>query len=645
MFLSAILLALLVGALAGGGLPRLAELRLRWFPLLGIALALRLGAQVLRQTDVGPDLPLGLAYIVAYLLIFAWLWGNWRVPGLQIAAVGIASNALAVLMNGGQMPVWSGAFEAAGFRPDVIANDPFHYLLVTDTVAQFVGGGGLFGDVIPIPLPIIRDVVSVGDLLLAMGIFLAIVFSMVRPDAPIRRAFTFMPATIRPATAGGLQASLGYSGVAAGVAAFPGAPRAIEAPAAEGAPRAQSPYLRLAANRDFSLLWMGQLISLFGERIHVVALAFLVAQRGTPLEVGLTFAASAVPNVILGPLAGALVDRWDRRTTMIGCDVVRAGLVLLVPFAIEISIGLVYVVAFAIATVTLLFRPAKTAVIPLVVEERDLVTANSANSISETAADLIGYPVAGVIVAALSGVIGAAFVLDAGTYVISAILIWAMVVPPDPDATATPFSVTAVWREMAEGWSFLRHQSELFANTIVSTIAQIAFGAEIVVSLLYAKSVLVQDAIPYPLNYSLILAAIAFGSLAGGVSLGALGSRLPKGPIIIAGFIVLGLTLVAAGFVTDPYLAIAIFFLTGAANMLFLIPTITLFQERTPQRLMGRVVSTRQALVFGVMAASMAASGWLADIIGPAPVLAAGGLICALAGLAGAFVPAMRNAR
>ena len=82
---------------------------------------------------------------------------------------------------------------------------------------------------------------------------------------------------------------------------------------------------------------------------------------------------TAVPSVFFGPLAGVLVDRWDRRRTMIACDVVRAVLVLLVPLAFEIHIGLVYAIAFAIATVTLLFRPAKTAVIPAVVDDRDLV--------------------------------------------------------------------------------------------------------------------------------------------------------------------------------------------------------------------------------------------------------------------------------
>jgi MFS family permease len=115
----------------------------------------------------------------------------------------------------------------------------------------------------------------------------------------------------------------------------------------------------------------------------------------------------------------------------------------------------------------------------------------------------------------------------------------------------------------------------------------------------------------------------------------------------IAGFTGIGLSLVAAGFVTDPYLAIAIFFFTGATNMMFLIPNMTLFQERTPQRLMGRVVSMRQAIVFAAMALAMGVAGWLSGLsaIGPAGVLILGGTVCAVAGLAGLLVPAMREAR
>jgi hypothetical protein len=79
--------------------------------------------------------------------------------------------------------------------------------------------------------------------------------------------------------------------------------------------------------------------------------------------------------------------------------------------------------------------------------------------------------------------------------------------------------------------------------------------------------------------------------------------------------------------------------------MLFIIPTITLFQQRTPGRLMGRVVSSRQALVFGSIALSMGISGVLAEVIGPSAVLVLFGIICAGAGAVALLVPAMRSAR
>ena len=637
MFLSVIILALIVGALAGGGLPRLGDLKLRWIWVLLLALIVRFGALALRANDAA-DLPLGWAIVAAYFLIFVFLWGNWRVPGLQVAAVGITLNFLAVLINGGRMPIWPAAFNAAGFQPDAVAGDPFHFLMPAGTVAEFVAKGGIFGDVVPLPLPVIRDVVSIGDLLLALGLFWTIVYTMTRPEAPMRPTFALGPRPNDPFPAPVM------ASVAAAPAAAAATVPAIPAERVEAEERPQSPYLALVRNRNFSLLWMGQLVSFFGDRIHLIAVGTLLLQRGTELEVGVTFAMAAVPNIFFGPLAGALVDRWDRRRTMIACDLVRAGLVLLVPVVVDIHIGLVYLIAFLVATVGLLFRPAKNVVIPAIVEERHLVTANSAASLTETLADVAGYPVAAAIVAVVGTFLAAAFVMDAGTYVISAVLILMMTLPKD-DTPAAPFRPGVIWREMGEGLRFLVGQRELFWNTVISTLAMLSFGAEIVGSFIYAERVLDQSVLPFQANYGWMMASLGLGSVFGGLLMGSLGSRMPKGLTTLAGFIMLGIVLIAAGLTTNPFVAIALFFWAGVANLLFLVPTITLFQERTPSRLFGRVVSTRQALTFGAMSISMAAAGWLTGVIGPAEVLIAGGALCSAAGMVGLLVPAMRDAR
>jgi len=278
------------------------------------------------------------------------------------------------------------------------------------------------------------------------------------------------------------------------------------------------------------------------------------------------------------------------------------------------------------------------------VEEEHLVTANSASSVAETLADVLGYPVASAIVAALAGLIGAAFVMDSGTYIASALLIAGMAVRQEVVETV-PFSARAVWREMADGWRFLTGQRELLSNTLVSTVAQLAFGAEIVCSFLYAEQTLDHSLLAFPENYGWLMSAIGLGSVLGGLALGAWATRVPKGPMTIAGFILLGAAMVGAGLTTNPYVAIGIFFVIGAANLMYLVPTITLFQERTPSRLFGRVVSTRQALTFGAMAISMGVAGWLSEIIGPGSVLMLGGALIAAAGLLGLLLPSMRDAR
>jgi len=166
-----------------------------------------------------------------------------------------------------------------------------------------------------------------------------------------------------------------------------------------------------------------------------------------------------------------------------------------------------------------------------------------------------------------------------------------------------------------------------------------------VCSILYAEQVLDRSVLEYPQNYGWMSGALGLGSVVAGLIVGTFATRAPKGVMTIAGFVLMGTCMVAAGFTTDPVVAIGLFFGIGAANLLYLAPTITLFQERTPSRLFGRVVSTRQALTYGAMAISMAGAGYLAGLIGPAQVMMLGGAMITAAGLLGLLFPSMRDAR
>jgi MFS family permease len=114
--------------------------------------------------------------------------------------------------------------------------------------------------------------------------------------------------------------------------------------------------------------------------------------------------------------------------------------------------------------------------------------------------------------------------------------------------------------------------------------------------------------------------------------------------MIIVGYAVFGLLLVLFALSNNLNLVLGLSVGVGVTNMIFLIPSQTLFQERTPPRLMGRVVGFRFSLVFGSMTLAMAVGGVLAEVVGVTPVIALFGFVTMLAGLAGLLVPAVRNA-
>ena len=193
----------------------------------------------------------------------------------------------------------------------------------------------------------------------------------------------------------------------------------------------QHPYIRLALNGSFSALWVGQVISLFGDRVNQLALiAFVFEITDSPTAVAVTFLVSTIPNLIFSPVAGTLVDRWDQKQVLVVSDLLRAALVLLVPVAVLINVWLAYPLVFLITTVSIFFRPARVAILPRIVDEGDLLSANSAMWVGETIADVINYPIAGLFVVFLASSLPLAFWFDAVTYLGSAVLLATIVVPP-----------------------------------------------------------------------------------------------------------------------------------------------------------------------------------------------------------------------
>ena len=692
MLIGAIVVGLILGLAAGGSIWNLANVKLERIAFLLGAVVLRFTTEALiaNGVDIAEMLRLPL-YTGAYLLLLAGLWPNREFPGLSMAFVGILGNTIAIVANGGHMPIWQPSLEGAGLTLDDVRT-AFHSVLPTNLDANFLLHAGPLGDVIPIPFPVVRNVASVGDLFLSAGLGFFLFATVVQtpeeldevemeaierrlsgiagsarlPGAPTVfgetrvRAETGLSAGVaeasaleRPAMLGGdlpggatpalapLPLELEVSGE--GVVAAPTIPRPIPQ-LVERARR--NPYAQLALNGTFSALWTGQVISLFGDRVHQVALAFLVlGATNSPFATAAVFIAATLPNLLFSPIAGTFVDRWDHREVMIVSDLLRAAIVLFVPIAAVTNLILVYPLTFLLTTISIFFRPARIAALPRIVPEDQLVTANSATWLAETLADIVGYPLAGLFVGFLgASTLGIAFWFDAATYVASAALIWTIVIPPVVRKAEQVAKKTGILTELREGWEFLRGQSLLVANTAQAVVGQFTIGALIALTPVYARDAIAPSGFDAKAVYAFLETGIGVGNLIGGFVIGLVGGRLARGRTVIVGYVGAGLAVTLLGIANQLPLALGLMVGLGVANMVFVIPSQTLFQEKTPPEFMGRVLGIRFALVFGSMTFAMAVGGVLGELFGAPVVIGSLGILTLAAGLAGLLVPAVRDA-
>jgi DHA3 family macrolide efflux protein-like MFS transporter len=705
MLIGGIALGLVLGLVLGGKLERLADIRLQYLPLLFLAVIIRFGTEALLGFGVEIVDTLRMPLLgAAYGLLLFTLWHNRTYPGLALAFIGIASNGLVILVNGGRMPVWMDAYRLSGLTGEL--NSVLHIPLETLDAEFFLRLGPL-ADIIPLPLPPFQNVASIGDLFLTAGLGFFLFATLLRTPAEAQQALDEAreghllgvsgtarlrapgahPAgatTAVPASTGLSPAleetaalerplRLGSSGAGLASPALAVLPDAVlEGAAAATAVEARRPrrsalvrvrrhpYVRLALNGSFSALWVGQLISLFGDRVNQIALLFFVFEiTKSPLQVALTFVASNLPNLLFSPVAGALVDRWDQKQVLVVSDILRASLVLLVPVAISINVWLAYPIVFLITTVSLFFRPARVSILPRIVNDRELLSANSAMWVGETIADVVNYPLAGLFVLFLGSSVALAFWFDAVTYLASAALLGTMVVPPivrraraavdqwgepvegAPPEPEGPPTVADIRRDLKEGWGFLRSEATLLANTLQGTAAQFAVGVVTALGFVIAEQL---NPSTSKATYAFMETAIGVGNLVGGFALGLVATKVAKGRLIIAAYTAFGILVVLVGFIPPLPVMLGLMFGIGIANMAFVIPSQTLFQERTPPELMARVVSFRFALVFGGMTVATIALGLVANVTGVGPVVVLAGLISIGAGLAGLFFTAVRDA-
>ncbi len=289
----------------------------------------------------------------------------------------------------------------------------------------------------------------------------------------------------------------------------------------------------LLRQRNYALLWSSQLISQLGSWALFAALPFFVFQlTGSVLATGIMFIVEVIPPILLGSVAGVFVDRWDRRWTMIGANVVRGSLLLLLlTFRSADQVWVVYVVAFFESVANLFFGPANNALLPQLVGKDELVTANSLDALGENIARILGPALGGALLAAVG--LNAVALIDIGSYLIGAGLIFLIQTPTSTSEESliakADRSIRMEWVDFWREWlAGLRLVSQRRPLSYAFLAFGVAFVGDSILSVLLV--VFVQDVVGAGAQqFGWILAARGIGGVLGGLIVARFGSRIrPK---------------------------------------------------------------------------------------------------------------------
>ncbi len=404
--------------------------------------------------------------------------------------------------------------------------------------------------------------------------------------------------------------------------------------------RTSVPAIDLIRSPNFGALWLAQVASRFGDPITLIALTYVSYVRThSALITALAVVMATIPNALFGVFGGVIADGVGHRRAMIICDLARFALVGTVPITLVLGFPLIvpYALVFAAAACGAIFNPARLALVPRVVSAQDLPSANALTYSSDRAVEVLGALAAGLLVASMGE---RAFYVDALTFLISATLLLRVGV----DEQRRPIVLGAIGHEALGGLRFLWRHTVLRANTLFSLACQLSLPvvASLAPSLIFQRFAAGNPEMGAS-EFGIAEGAIAAGAVASGLLIAPKLARIPKGRLLLVGFAVYGLVLIALAAAPTFEIAVLLFALGGVVNVLFYVSNVTISQELTPPELRARVFGARIALLNLSWLPIIVASGALADLVSvPVLIAVAGGATLACA-VVGAFIPIVRD--
>lgn len=390
--------------------------------------------------------------------------------------------------------------------------------------------------------------------------------------------------------------------------------------------------------RNFALLWVAGLISWAGDWALIAALpVYLFERTGSTLLSGLVWLSYPLSGLLIGSVAGVYVDRWDRRRTMVGVSLLQA---LLIPGLLlsldDDRLWIIYVVAFVEGSLAMFFAPAENALLPRLVGEDRLVTANALNALNDNLARIAGPAIGGLLLA--SGGFAGVVLVDAASYLLAALLIALIAVPGgaiqmESASGEAPHEIASgwsgVWSEWMAGLRLIRVDRAL--QMLLLVIAVAALGDSIISPLL----------VPYVLEvvaggtalFGILLAVRGISGLLGGILVARYGQKVA--PARLLGWSLLADSLGFLILVNVPVIPVIVivFLAMGPAIAGWLASQQTLIQTAVEDRYRGRFFGVVSTIASVMALAGIGIGSALGEVVGIVPMLNVSGLLYASAGV------------
>ena len=394
----------------------------------------------------------------------------------------------------------------------------------------------------------------------------------------------------------------------------------------------------LRRNRAFRQLWLGQVVSQMGDWFDTIALYTIILNlTGSGRDVGLLLVARFLPSFLFGPLSGVVADRFSRQRIMIVTDILRALVVLGFLFVRRADqLWIVYVLTVFQLGLSTFFEPAKTAAIPSIVEDRELVAANAISSVTWSVMLTLGAAIGGVI----TGWFGTdvAFILDAATYLLSAALIASIRVQKRRKRERQKLTVGRALgiTETIEGIRYVKDRPRVLALLLVKPAWGLGGGILTLLAVFGERIFPVGKSAATGIG--VLFAARGIGTAVGPIVARRMAGELDRPMQVWIGiaFLIGGAFYIAFGSATSFVFALIVLGVAHCGGSILWVFSTVLLQRGVEDKFRGRVFAAELALLTLTMAASNYATGELLDRyqISPRVVTIGIGIFFLLPGLA-----------